>query len=223
MNQITDTIPSPVLPPPPLEIVIRGRESEDPVAYACPTCGMLFVVPGKQPELREEKMSEASTHCVKHCICGKPLDYHYHLRCKDCRAQMEKDKEKARFAKAERVSIENYEGPVYWEGHAGGLGDGYFGGIDEVIDYCEDDGHTVPEYVWACTPHPFTLSGEALIERELEQQEMYEDAGEGIPDDARQRLQAYLDVWCKEQNITGWQYDYTRAVILRDASPSSPP
>lgn len=222
MNQTTDTIPSPVLPPPPLEVVIKGQE--EPVAFACPTCGLLFLLSHKDSsEERETKGREASAHCVKNCVCGKPLDYHYYLRCKDCRAQMEKDKEGARFRKAERVSVEDYDGPVYWEGHPGGLGEGYFSGVEEVLDYCENDGVTVPEYVWACTPHPFTLDGEALIERELEKQEMYEEAGERISNDARSRLQAYLDVWAKEQSITGWREDHARAVILRDASPSSPP
>ena len=217
----TDTQPPATLPQP-LEVVLKAEDRL--VAWACPKCGLLFLLSANDKEdERAAKMHQAASHCVQNCACGKPLDWHYNLRCKDCRAAAEVEKEKARFAKAEKLALEDYEGPVYWEGHEGGLGDGYFSSYAEVLDYCEDEGISVPEYVWACTPHPFTLNAEEILERELERQEMYEEAGEGISDDARERLQAYLTVWTQEQNITGWQYDHKRAVILRDGVPSSPP
>jgi predicted RNA-binding Zn-ribbon protein involved in translation (DUF1610 family) len=219
MTQPDDTLPPATLPEP-LEVVLKIEDRL--VAWACPKCGLLFILGARDTEKdRKRKMQDAAAHCVQNCVCGKPLDYHYYLRCKECRAAVEIEKEKARYDKAVKLVMEDYEGPVYWEGHEGGLGDGYFSGIDEVLDYCEDEGVSVPEYVWACTPHPFTLDAENILEHELERQEMYENAGEGITDDARKRLQAYLTVWAQEQHITGWQYDYTRAVLLRDGVHSS--
>lgn len=219
MTQTADTLPPATLQQP-LEVILEvdGRL----VAWACPKCGLLFILGANDTEEdHKRKVHEAAAHCVKDCACGKPLDWHYNLRCKDCRAAAEVEKEKTRFTKAEKLALEDYEGPVYWEGHMGGLGDGYFSSYDEVLDYCEDEGLSVPEYVWACAPHPFTLNAEEIIEHALERQEMYEEAGEAITDDARERLQSYLTVWAREQNITGWQYDHKRAVLLR--TPSSHP
>jgi hypothetical protein len=211
------TTPAPPLfPPEPLELVIKGRD-DDPVAYACPKCGMLFLLKKDIDEgEREHLAGQASAHCVKQCACGNALDHHYQLRCKECREKAEKEKERARFEKAERLAIEAWtDTPVYWEGHIGGLGDGFFSNIDEVIDYCAEEGLELPEYVWTCSSHEFKLDAGRFIEQELERQEMYDDASEDISEEALTRLQAYMDVWSKEQHLTGWQPDHARAVLLR--------
>ncbi len=205
----------------PLDIVVKGRE-DHPVAFACPRCGTLFIL--RKNDSTEEvahRRLEASMHCVKTCVCGKPIDKHYMLRCGSCIHRMEQEKEQARFEKASKLSLEEYtDAPVYWQGHEGGLGDGYFSGVDEILDYCETEGIEVPEYVWACSPHEFKLDAEDILERELERQEMYEGADEDIHEDARERLQAYFNVWTKEQALVGWQSDYSRAILLRKENAS---
>lgn len=204
-----------------LDIIVRGREDR-PVAFACPKCGTLFILRKNdgEDEMARRRL-EASMHCVKTCVCGNPIDKHYMLRCHACITRMEQEKEQARFIKAEKLSLEDYtDAPVYWEGHEGGMGDGYFSGVDEILDYCETEGLEVPEYVWACKPHEFKLDAESILERELENQEMYEDADEDIHEDARGRLQAYLNVWVKEQALVGWQSDYARAILLRKENAS---
>lgn len=222
MNQPTDTrattpVPAPFFPPEPLEVVIKGRE--EPVAYACSRCGILRLLnESDTAEERAAKREEAAEHCMKVCVCGGQLDYCYRLRCKDCRAKAEVEKEHKRFDKAEKLALEEYpDEPVFWEGHTGGMGDGYFSGIDEVMDLCEEEGLEVPEYVWACKSKEFKLDADRILESAVENQEMYEDAGDDIPDDARGRLQAYLDVWAKEIGLRSWSPDHTRAVLLRDA------
>lgn len=228
MNQSYDgmqPMPAPTtpqfLPPDPLEVVIRGRDA--PVAYACPKCGILqLLAKNDSAEEVERKRNEAAAHCMKVCVCGNTLDYHYYLRCKECRDKAEREKERKKFEKAEKLALEQYsDDPVYWEGHEGGLGDGYFSSVDEVLDYCEQEGRAVPEYVWACASRDFTLDGDSIIERELEKQEMYDDAGDDIGDEARTRLQAYLDVWTKEVNLHSWSPDYKRAVLLRETPMAS--
>jgi hypothetical protein len=202
--------------PEPLDIIVKGRE-DFTVAFGCPKCGQLFIL-HKDDDAAERttKRHEAAAHCVKHCVCGKSLDYHYMLRCKDCRARREHEKELARFEKAQKLTLEAYDGPVYWEGHVGGYGEGYFSGVDEILDYCETEGIEVPAYVWACSPKEFKLDADVFIERELESQEMFEEAGERISEDARARLQSYLNVWTGEQGLVGWNADQTRAVLLRE-------
>lgn len=210
-------------PPPALDVIIRGQE--DPVAYACPTCGQLFILSRRDSvEERVRKAQAAAHHCVKECVCGKPIDYHYYLRCKDCRLEAEVQKEQERFEKAEKLTIEAYDGPVYWEtGCSGDMGDGYFSDVDSLLDYCEQEGIDVPEYVWACASSSFQLEADAIIEHALERQDAYEDAFDSIKDDARARLQAYLTVWTKEVDLTFWHDDHSRAVLLREAEIPPPP
>lgn len=206
----------------PLEVVIRGRE--EPVAYACPKCGMLFVLARSlSAEARAEKYEEAVRHCVTTCACGKPLERCYRLNCRDCQLEKERQKERARFEKAEKVDYEKYpEDMLYWEGHVGDCGDGYFSDLDSLLDYCEQEGLDIPEYVWACTPHEFTLDAGRVLEREIERQQLYEDAFDDIPEDAKKRLQEYLSVWARELNMRGWNVDYGRAVVLRASDLETP-
>ena len=206
--------------PSPMELTIKS--SGKLVGFACPKCGQLFLIRKDDTSIEVAgRADEAAAHCVKECICGKTLDYHYRLRCADCRGKQAKQAEQQRLENATKLLLEDYSGPVYWEGHVGGLGEGYFSGTDEVLDYCEDEGCPVPEYVWACKAHEFTLDSERFLEEELERQELYEGAAEDIAVDAKERLQAYLNVWTKEQKLVGWRYDYTRAILLR--SPASGP
>jgi hypothetical protein len=221
MNQTsagpTMPAPPPFLPPEPLEVVIKGRE--DPVAYACSRCGILRLLnESDTAEERAAKREEAAEHCMKVCVCGGTLDYCYRLRCKNCRDKADAEKERKRFDKAEKLSLEEYaDDPVFWEGHTGGYGEGYFSGVDELLDYCETEGVDVPAYVWACKSKALSLDGDSILESALDGQEMYEDAGDDIPQDARDRLQAYLDVWTKEVGLRSWSPDYMRAVLLRNA------
>jgi hypothetical protein len=212
----TTPAPPPFFPPDPLEVVIKGRT--DPVAYACPKCGMLQILAkDDDDEEKARKRDEAAAHCMKVCVCGNKLDYHYFLRCKECRDKADHEKERKRFEKAEKLSLEAYaDDPVFWEGHVGRYGEGYFSGVDEVLDYCETEGFEVPEYVWACTATDFSLDAANIIESELESQEMYEDAADNVSEEARKRLQAYLDVWTKEVGIRSWNTDYSRAILLRE-------
>jgi predicted RNA-binding Zn-ribbon protein involved in translation (DUF1610 family) len=220
MNQPAEVLQVPVLPPAPLEVVIKGKEN--PVAFACPQCGQLFIL-GKDEseESKKNKRDKASAHCVKQCICGKSLDYHYWLRCADCRAVLEGEKEKVHFDKAAKLSIEEYtDDPVYWEGHSGDMGDGYFSGVEALLDHCEEGGIDLPEYVWACTRHNFNLDAEQMLQDAFEQQDMDPETFT-VSLAAGYQLQAFLDVWVKEQSLHAWFSDCSRAVVLREGS--SPP
>jgi hypothetical protein len=192
--------------PQPVEIVRKTDQST--VGFACGTCGILFTT--KKDDLTDvdEAKSAATQHCVRSCACGKPLDYHYYIICKDCRAAKEAEKEKARFEKATKVTIEDYDGPVFWN-------DKFFSDVDSLLDDLENDGVDVPEYVWATAPQNFELSASDILERELERQDMHEDAWDHIGKKAVDTLQAYFDVWCKEVGLVSYFEDTTRAVLLR--------
>lgn len=212
---------SPVVLPEPLELVVKGRESSS-IGYACLKCGACFLVhnqfknPDRYEEARKHEYKNAASHCMKSCPCGQPIEDSYRLRCRKCMALIEADKEIALFKKAQKLTIEQYDGPLYWEGHAASMGDGYFSGLDEVLDYCENEGIDVPEYVWACTRDDFKIEAETAVSHALS--DMYEEAFDSISEKAMQSLQGYLDAWCKETAIVGWSSDHSRAVLLHEAT-----
>lgn len=201
----------------PLELVIAGR-GEPPVAYACAKCGVLFTVSKRfTDEDRPRKKDEASKHCDRTCECGNVLEQNGYLKCRPCLDKVEADKESARFTAAEKLSSADYDSPVYWEGHSGGMGDGFFSGVDEVLDYCEDEDLEPPEYVWACSERKFALNAERFLENQVESQQLFEDAFDRIGEARIAEMQAYFDKWAADLNLVSWDADYSRAVLLADA------
>jgi hypothetical protein len=203
------------------ELVLRG--GTETVAFVCPTCGAVFTLRKEQlpGPAREAVAAAAVAHCVpRRCPCGQLIEDKYYTRCRGCREEAERQKEQRHFEKAEKLTIEAYDGPLYWEGHSASLGDGYFADAEELLGYCEDEEVDVPPFVWACSPHEFTLDGERFLANELERQEMYEGVGEDITDDARRKLREFLDAWVKERDLRAWGVDYSRAVLLHpDGAP----
>ena len=194
---------------PALELVVRGRE--DVAAYACPKCGQVFA-PGDA--------ASAAAHCEpRFCACSKPMERHAQ-KCSDClRADFEeraREQEEKHFAEATKLKVEEYDGPVYWEGQAGDWGEGYFSSIESLLDACERDELDVPAYAWACCPHDLHLNGDDIISSAMEQQEMHEGAEDSIGADARSTLQQFLDNWCEQHTVTSWMADHTRAVLLHE-------
>ena len=200
--------------PSPIEII--RKDSSAIVGFACPACGVLqTVAKGDKPDDIERKRVDASSHCVKNCVCGAPLG-HYRLRCRACLDIIEAEKEARWFAKATKVTIEDYDGALYLAGWSGDVGDGYFSDIEALLDYCEQEGRDVPDYAWACALEPFKLDAETILEREIEQQDFFEHAGDRIPPAARANLQAYLTAWTAELKLSAWHADYSRAVVLNE-------
>ena len=77
--------------------------------------------------------------------------------------------------------VADYDGPVYFEGGHGTLGDDYFatpGELAEYLDdYCKDDSSR-PEFAFCCTSRPIALSVDDIIYSATE--EAYEDASSDL-------------------------------------------
>lgn len=191
----------------PVELVVKGKETV--VGYACALCGASFLI-HRDAGIEEVRSQHdaAQNHCGRKCACGEALDGHYQLACMKCQVAAHARKEQRRFEQAEKLTIEAYDGPVFWE-------DEYYFSVDELLDHCEDQELELPTYVWATTPSRFSLSAEDVLGRELERQDMYEDAFDAIPEQTRKSLQAYFDVWCKELDMVSYHCDTSRAVVLR--------
>lgn len=193
--------------PEPFPLVIQG--SDKPVAFACRECGALFTTYTFGTDLGADLAAKhaASMHCYHHCACGAELRKS-RTKCDACWGQELAEKEKKVFARARKLTIEEYpDNPVFWDGAPG---DGLFLSICELLDRCEEEGLELPQYVWATREVPFAMNADWLIERALEEQGegfCYGLANEG-------ELQNLLDVWCAKQDLKNWQPDYTMAVLL---------
>lgn len=204
-------LPNPL--PEPLELMIRGKEADLPVAYACAVCGIV-VSPktfGGGPGAHEEAIRLTKEHCFRRCECGAEPKKGWTI-CDVCRDKKEEEREAKKYAIAQKVDEVDYEDPVYWEGHQGSMGDGYFGSTDELRDYCEDEGIEVPAYVWACNPVELSVSVDHVLESAFA--EHYEDARDTLSADAEKELETLIASWCKKQNIQSWHTDYTKVVLL---------
>jgi hypothetical protein len=209
--------------PEPLEVVVKTKP-DVPIGYACSRCGVFFPCQGFKKHERVYSYEQAQAHCMTACTqCSGPIDKCYFLLCRACQSKNEDKKEETRFDKAQKLTVEQYEHDVlHWEGYVGDMGDGYFSELEVLIDYCEQEGCDVPEYVWACEPHDFQLHAESIIEQELERQDMYEDAYDHIGSKAMANLQAYFDVWVGEVKLRSWGVDYSRAILLHAVEGAEP-
>lgn len=187
-----------------LELVVRGEEQL--VAFACRTCGFVF------PATVEGSKELAEAHCSRTCRCGGTTS-EGRVLCPTCTDDERKDREARLYDKATKVSVEDYpDEPVYWEGHDGSMGTGFFTNIDEVLDYCEEEQLPTPKYIWACVPRPLEVPTDAVLEAAVEEHNTVavEDLSEGAVAD----LQTFLSDWCRKQNVRTWFPDFSRAVLL---------
>jgi len=191
----------------PIELCERG--SDEIVAYACGKCGSVVGSTSMHGDVAREM---ASRHCGPWLcrVCGVEHDWSHQTICHDCwrksRAEREAERDEARFAKATHVAAAEYDGPV-----ADG-DEGFWQTIGDAVDELEDDGGEVPAYFWACTEDALKLDANGIIESALE--DHHEDAGENISGKDECRLQALLDEWCDTVNVTTWNVDYSRAVVV---------
>jgi hypothetical protein len=196
------------MPKEPLEIVVKAEDRL--VGYACGECGALFLLQKNDKTEKDQAYwkNEALAHCARNCACGNPLGKYYRLVCNDCQAKKDEEREAARFEKAHKIEIGDYDGPVFY-------GDEYFSDIDSLLDHFESEGLELPLYVWATTPQKFELKADDIVVRELEKQNMHEDANNHISEKAIISLRAYLEAWSKEVDLVSYFEDNSRAVLLR--------
>ena len=127
--------------------------------------------------------------------------------------------EEHRFDKAVKIPATAYEGWVYWEDH--GDNEGFFASMKELQKYCEREEIAPPAYVWACNPMGLSIRASTVIDDALA--DHHENAGTAISREARDELQALLDVWCAKQTVQTWFEDSTRAVVLDQSPPGKSP
>lgn len=212
----------------PLPLVVRRKEvdpADKIVAHACGACGTVY----KDKETAEQCC--APYRCEQ---CGVETKRYYTL-CDNCRISREEKKEQARFEKAQKLNSDEYTGPVFCgEFDGGGLGDGYWMDLGELLGHIEDEQEwfdenaksetknpevpaarpKVPAYVYACNEVPFRLIAGDIVDQGLE--DHYEGAQDRVSDKDCAALQRLLDEWCAGLGIVSYEQDTARVVLLGD-------
>ncbi len=164
--------------------------------WICGECKCLF---------REKAVADSCCLCTR---CGKQRENGY-IFCEECNIKHREDVEKTKFEKAEKIGIEDWDGPV-WTDFASNGNDGYFGDLGELLEFAEDEGIEIP-YAYTCGKDPFNLDLERALENSLE--EMWDEAEEHLV--GYDELKTAVDKFNKDNShIEGWFPNCHKIVIL---------
>lgn len=184
---------------------------------ACPVCGTTYRCGADGHASyaeREARACCAPDHCER---CGATRARHV-LYCEPCGKVAAAEREAALFAKARKVTPDEYgDDFVFWDGR--GPQEGYFASVEDLLEYCESEGIAPPAYAWGCYRQEMTMHADSLIESALD--EHHEDARDQIAPGEEKRLQAFLDEWCRAQCVFSWFQDTEVAVVLASAGEAS--
>jgi len=187
---------------------MRVTIGEEHAGWACGTCKKVFLQGDQTLETCER---EADNHCALFCVwCGLGLGRpRPNAICLKCINEMERAKELACFAEATKVPMEQASGWVVVPGT-----DLFFESIEQFL--LEQPTLEEPvEFLWLCTATHLNLDGMADLVVDQALADHYENAA--VSEEDRALLQGMLDLWARNQKITSWDRDCTRAVILDKA------
>ena len=191
-------------------IILDLKEDEIP----CPKCkGLRFYYVEENGKGYIETCRECHTgklYICKHCQKGNKSDY---CNCKKAWEERTIKRDISYCEKAEKLFPIQYDGWVYFEGL--GYNEGYFESVGELIEYCEDEGIDVPDWVYCCKGERHLLDIDSAIESMLD--EAYEDARDDLKDE--KELYDFVEKWNAKQNITSYYPDYKRIVVLKEEKP----
>lgn len=200
------------------------------VAYACPTCGVLYsVVPEPDEPTGVARSRDLADKCCPPRACVrckvKPVT-HGTTHCPDCQAEVDQQAEAQRGAAAAKVREADWKSPVYWaqapfDGDHGGH---YWSTVAALrADIVRHNAQRAaekppkpqierPAYVYATERIPLSLDGASALALAL--QNFSDDAAARITDVEKERLQKFLDEWAQKQGLAIYEEDLSRIVVL---------
>lgn len=153
-------------------------------------------------------------HCsdgvIHHCkFCGNIIPKHYR-KC-NCAEQRKLDCEEKERKEAERLANaplapEDIESEMFFSEDYP-YNDGFFSEWEQFFEAWLDEhevGDKRPEYVWTTKPMNMKIDAVNIIENASEA--LYEEAYFDVSDDKIQKLQDYLDDWCKTCGVATTYY-----------------
>lgn len=144
--------------------------------------------------------------------CGEPI----RGVCSNsyCTSQREAEAEQKRYEKAIKADCSNvpeeYVEMMYSECYS--YNEGYFTNFADLIEDCEANEVTVPEYVWSTSKITLSIDAWSVLENACE--ELHEDATSNLAD--VDGLQKFLDQWCEEQSgVDSYSVNYKYAITVK--------
>jgi hypothetical protein len=123
-----------------------------------------------------------------------------------------------RLLKAKGVPPSAHEGAVFLTDGVGPH-DGFWSSVEEFLDWCQGEGATPPERVWACRKVPLQLdSARDLVSAAAESLELYEDVTDDVDGDELALLQKAIDRFNETCSAFSWFADFDEAVVLRETA-----
>ena len=120
-------------------------------------------------------------------------------KCTEC-------KEKDRFRKAKKVSLEDYEEEDIYDN----IRDEYYP-VDVLSETYESE--QPPKYVYGCEPIKLSLDMANIVENECDDNH-FEDAFSCIDSGSIREIQDMVDIWCKKEGVTSYAIDWDTVVLL---------
>lgn len=181
------------------------------ICYKCPVCGVTYLSKGTAEKCCETRKCES---CGKVLPDGKKYAY---TKCVECREKDEIEKEKQRFSKAIKYTIETapaQKSECYFSS-VFGENEGYFFELEELHDYCDSENIPVPKYCYGTDKYQIDIDVDSVVENACE--ELYDDAMSSISDEDLNELRTMTAKWCEKQSGTiTYEVDYNCAILLNE-------
>lgn len=142
------------------------------------------------------------------CDCGEACARGW-TRCAPCRQKADEASSAARWDKALKVDVKDYDGWIYDDD-----ADKFHSDLGAFVDDWEcdhDEGDEPRGRLYACTPIGFVLNAGDILENAT--QDHYEDAYDNFDGGAADELQAFLTAWAKANDPGSVEPDFTRAIV----------
>lgn len=194
----------------PIPMVVQGKD--EIAAYACGKCRMVVSSPlrfGGGPGSEEQAARVAEEHCEppKCSECGETKPNQSY--CRPCADKRATEREATRFAKARKVTVEEYdEGPVFAPDGDGESG--FFMCLSDALDHYAPN--EVPAYFYGSARHQFVITRQnvdSMLENAAD--EHHEAIFDHLND--VDSLYAAIDAWNDKQK-DAYSYDVDDAVAI---------
>lgn len=138
------------------------------------------------------------------CECGTIVQPRAFLKCSQCRQKESARRYEERWAKAIKISIDKYDGPIYDDEH-----DQFFSDADALYTMMQDEDY-VPGHLYPCHEISLRIYASDVVYHALEDHHSEAD----VPHHEIERLQDVLDAWTASQSVASWEPDHTRGLYL---------
>lgn len=199
----------------PLRII--AEHSREVVAYACPRCGIAYglnLASGRPGDRDAYVRGLAAKCCNNTCsTCGTSIP-RYHSNCTACSDANRKRTNRRWAARAKAVGMDEAEDGWICADDIG-YRDGYFSSIDELVEYCADEGVTLPSFVLPCSRVTASIDLGTVFEHLDEEYGGEDSVTDQFPDS--KELEAAVDAFNAALKADGprmYQADYRRVIII---------